>query len=272
MQYINLNKTLEFENDILDLLLISIDDQIQTSDDKEGIKIVGNILIGGKVNTINGEQQFNDKIDLDVFLTYDEIVDRNSLNISVSDFNYKVEENSLIINVSLKMDGLKEIETIFLSEEDNELVQKEEIVQEDEEIEEKEEGETEEIEINEDKKVYIDLDIGMHERKSKMDDIGKINENIDFFGEESEEDIGDKDLEENYDNSANYEPKKKSLLKSIFSNKKINEEVFWKLHCVKNEKSYEEIAQKYNVNLKKLIDINNNEKIEEGKLVFLPLE
>ena len=99
MQYINLNKTLEFENDILDLLLISIDDQIQTSDDKDGIKIVGNILIGGKVNTINGEQQFNDKIDLDVFLTYDEIVDRNSLNISVSDFNYKVEENSLIINV-----------------------------------------------------------------------------------------------------------------------------------------------------------------------------
>ena len=65
---------------------------------------------------------------------------------------------------------------------------------------------------------------------------------------------------------------KKSLLKSVFSNKRIKEEISWRLHCVKNEKTYEEIANKYDVNLEKLMAINKNEKLEEGKLIFLPLE
>ena len=65
---------------------------------------------------------------------------------------------------------------------------------------------------------------------------------------------------------------KKSLLKSVFSNRKISEEISWRLHCVKDEKSYEEIAGKYNLNLNKLISINNNENLEEGKLIFLPLD
>ena len=38
---------------------------------------------------------------------------------------------------------------------------------------------------------------------------------------------------------------KTSLLKSVFSNKRIKEEVSWKLHCVKGEKTYEEIGEKY---------------------------
>ena len=65
---------------------------------------------------------------------------------------------------------------------------------------------------------------------------------------------------------------KKSLLKTVFSSKRINEEVSWKLHCVKTEKSYEEIASKYKVNVAKLKKINNNEAIEIGKLIFIPLE
>ena len=35
---------------------------------------------------------------------------------------------------------------------------------------------------------------------------------------------------------------------------------------------YKEIADKYNVEENKLISLNGNEKIEEGKLIFIPLE
>ena len=309
MQYINLNKCLEMENKILDLLLISIDDQIDTIEDRDGAKISGKISIGGKAKTLEGDKEFNDSIDIDIFLTYDEIVDRNSLNISINDFNYKLEDSKLLLDISLKIEGLKEIETTFLAEENLESIPKEEINYE---IEEKEDDE---------KKVYIEGDIDISDKEKNVENIDKIVETIEelkmvenlvnrnevidpeenheknieiIVGEKEdfEQELEEFELEEvieeeepesieDYSHEAFFneeidieQPKslKKSLLKSVFSNRKISEEISWRLHCVKDEKSYEEIAGKYNLNLNKLISINNNENLEEGKLIFLPLD
>lgn len=280
MQYINLNKTLEMENKILDLLLISIDDQIETTDDKEGVKIIGNISISGKTKTLDGEREFNDSINLDVFLTQEEIADRSSLNIMVSDFNYDIEDNKLLLNISLKIEGLKEIETTFLAEENIESIQEKEL--EDNKID----AQEMEVEIENDKKVYIDIDIDVNERyeneknnenvNSKEifeDDDCNVETNEEYIEEMVKDDLsgGGIIFSENNENDVE-SPKKKSLLKSVFSSRKINEEVSWKLHCVKNESTYEEIANKYNINLNKLISINSNEKLVEGKLIFLPLD
>lgn len=229
MQYINLNKTLSFESQIEDLLLISIDDQIDTVYDKDGVKIAGDILISGKTRTIEDEKEFCDKVELDIFLTDDEIDNRNELKVNVNDFTYNIEDNKLVLNISLKIEGLKEIETTFLTEENNETFEQEEI----NEIEEE--------------NVYIDIDINVNEDREKEENL--------------EESV---DLKE--------EPEKRSLLKTVFSSKRINEEVSWKLHCVKEEKSYEEIANKYNISIDKLKNINKNESIEEGKLIFIPLD
>lgn len=229
MQYINLNKTLSFESQIEDLLLISIDDQIDTVYDKDGVKIAGDILISGKTRTIEDEKEFCDKVELDIFLTDDEIDNRNELKVNVNDFTYNIEDNKLVLNISLKIEGLKEIETTFLTEENNETFKQEEI----NEIEEE--------------NVYIDIDINVNEDREKEENL--------------EESV---DLKE--------EPEKRSLLKTVFSSKRINEEVSWKLHCVKEEKSYEEIANKYNISIDKLKNINKNESIEEGKLIFIPLD
>ena len=150
MQYINLNKTINFEKEIEDLLLISIDDQIEIIEDKEGIRISGKINIGGDAKTSNENKNFSDFIDLDIYLTYEEIEERNSLNVSVNDFNYKIKNNQLLLDISLKIDGLKEIETTFLSEENNESIFEEKIK-------------------DEESKVYIDVDIEIeNERDSKV--------------------------------------------------------------------------------------------------------
>ena len=222
MQQINLTKTINFEGDIQDLLLISMDDQIDKIYDKEGIKVIGKILIGGKV-MLDEEKEFDDTVNIDMFLINEEILDSNSLSITVDDFNYKIDESKLILDISLKVDGLKEIETSFLSFEDNEDVQ--------EEVE--EERNNEEIE-------------------DVIEDNLLIEETV--------------ELDEEENNC------KKSLLKSVFSSKKIKEEVSWVLHCTKNGDTYENIAEKYKVDLKKLKTINNNEELKEGKLLFLPIE
>lgn len=293
MQYINLNKILELENKIQDLLLISIDDQIDTINDKEGIRMNGVITISGEVKTLEGDKKFDEQIDLDVFLTDDEILDRNGLSISINDFNYDIDDNKLILDISLKVEGLKEIEATFPSQEDNEDFSNEEI---------------ESIEASDDeKRVYIDENIDLEKKESEeckkiveeekeLEEQEEIKNARECLGEEIEERDDEKEenkeiveeerkLEEQEEIKGDWEYEeeerenihenkemKKSLLKSVFSSKRIKEEVSWKLHCVKNETSYEEIASKYNINLSKLVAINNNEPIGEGKLIFLPLD
>lgn len=265
MQYINLNKNINLEKNIVDLILISIDDQINIADDKEGIKISGNILVSGKVKTIEGEEEINDSISLDLFLMYEEVLERNLLNISVNDFNYEIKEENLLLSICLKIEGLKEIDTTFLAQEGTEYFNQQ-VEQKNEKIE----TDEEQIEDNENfenkdescKEVHIEVDIDKNDRNEgeKIIDQTQCIEQINYNNQIHIQ-------EDNYIKS-----EKKSLLKSVFSNRRINEDVSWKLHCVKNGDSYETIAKKYNLNLNKLISLNNNEKLEEGKLIFLPLD
>lgn len=226
MQYINLNKILDLGNEINDLLLISIDDKLNSTYDKDGVKIAGEILISGKVRIDDDEKEFSDSVDVDIFLTDEEIENRNEIKVNISDFTYNIEKDKLNLNISLKLEGLKEIETTFLADENNEFIEQEKI--------------EETIELEEENDIYVDID---------------INVNEDRIEENEKEEI-----------------EKKSLLKSVFTSKKINEEVSWKLHCIKEEKTYEEIASKYNVKVEKLVALNKNEKLEEGRLVFIPLD
>lgn len=299
MQYINLNKTLELESKINDLLLISIDDQIDTAEDKDGIRVTGKITIGGTAKTLEGNEDFNDYIDIDIYLTYDEILERNSLNVSVNDFNYKIEDNKLYLDISLKIDGLKEIETTFLSKEADQILSQEEIDDEekkvyiDEEINmiSKDENEednrdcnvVEEMKINEvnDEEVNNkDNEIVINQNR----ELEKTSELEEFFEEKIDSNKGNEEIIITKENKIEFDDKlegdnvieekksKKSLLKSVFSNKRIKEEVSWRLHCVKDETTYEQIANKYDINLNKLIELNKNEKLCEGKLIFLPLD
>lgn len=236
MQCFNLNKDINLGYEIEDLLLIGIDDQIETIDDKEGVKVTGKIVISGNAKTKEGNKEFSDVLDIDFFVTYDEIEERNSLNISIHDFNYKIENSLLNLNIVLKIEGLKEIEATFPAEKDSEI------------FDEKEIEEMENIEENKKEKVY---------EEEEIEERTIFAENISI-----EEDIVINEVE----------TPRLSLLKSVFSNKRVKEEVSWKLHCVRGETTYEQIASKYGVNLNKLIKINKNEELEDGKLIFLPLE
>ena len=174
---------------------------------------------------------------------------------------------------------LKEIETTFLTQEGNEHLFEEKV---------KENENKEEKEGKEDKKVYIDVDIEIEneienvvkeekvnteeEKESENTEISKEINNIETEERKVEEKNIDNMKEEKIEEIEEIKETKKSLLKSVFSNKRIKEEVSWKLHCVKDETSYEQIASKYGVNLNNLVTINKNEKLVEGKLIFLPLE
>lgn len=244
MQNINFTKVIELENKIQDLLLMTIDDKLETTDDRDGVRISGNISISGKAKTIDGEKSFSDLIDLEIFLAYEQIEERNSLNVTVKDFNYKLEENKLNLDITVTIEGLKEITTTFLAQENNESFLEEEINENDY-------LESKEIETTNCRECFEEQFV--EEQNIKDDNIEVITE---LIAENSEKD----------------QRIKQSLLKSVFSNKRVKEEVSWKLHCVKKESTYEEIAQLYDVNVVELQKINKDEKLIEGKLIFIPLE
>lgn len=257
MQEITLTKIIEMENEISNLLLISIDDNIDTINDNDGVRLEGKINISGKAKIEETEKEFFDYIDLDIFLGYEEIIDRNVLNVMVDDFNYKIDKNKLCVNVILKLEGIKEIETTFLAKEDNELISKKE-------IEEENEYKGEMNLDREENDAYLNEEVTVVDEKDELEELNEREMKI--MNSEEEKII---EIEEEKEIKKDI---KKSLLKSVFANKRAKEEVSWKLHCVKNETTYEEIAAKYNINLDKLIAINKNEKLKEGKLIFLPME
>ena len=243
MQYINLNKSIELENKIQDLLIINIDEKLDTIEDKEGVRINGKVTIGGTAKTLGGEEKFEDFLDLDIFLVYEEIEERSNLKINIKDFDYVIEDNKLNLEISISIDGLKEIDQTFLSKEDNEIFLEEKI----------------EDDI---KTVYLDEKVDLEDKEER------ISEEM-YVSEKKEKLIQEEIIAENVKEEI---ITKKSLLKSVFSNKRIKEEVSWKVYCVKEEKSYQQIADKYNLNLEKLISMNKNEEIFVGKLIFLTLD
>ena len=68
------------------------------------------------------------------------------------------------------------------------------------------------------------------------------------------------------------EKTKYSLISQIFKNRTIKKETSYKLHVVKTQSNYEEIASLYNIDVECLKNANNDEEIYIGKLIFIPNE
>ncbi len=218
MQNINLTKSIKFDDKVDELLVISIDDEIEKINDKDGYRLEGNVIVAGNVKILENEVQFNEKIAIDVFLGLNEINNIDELKIIVKDFTYDIKECDLCINISLDILGLRDINESFLPEEDDEDI--EEII-----------DYTERLELPDIKEEKIIENIHVDENK-----------------------------------------KSNNLLDSVFSKRKFLSEVSWRLHCVRGETTYEEIANIYKVDVEKMKKLNNNEDIMDGKLVFLPLK
>ena len=218
MQNINLTKSIKFDDKVDELLVISIDDEIEKINDKDGYRLEGNVIVAGNVKILENEVQFNEKIAIDVFLGLNEINNIDELKIIVKDFTYDIKECDLCINISLDILGLRDINESFLPEEDDEDI--EEII-----------DYTERLELPDIKEEKIIENIHVYENK-----------------------------------------KSNNLLDSVFSKRKFLSEVSWRLHCVRGETTYEEIANIYKVDVEKMKKLNNNEDIMDGKLVFLPLK
>ena len=126
MQRINYKEVITLENKINELLLINIDEKLIHTKQSDTIKVGGQININGEVSTDKGKECFLHNIDVDILLSKDQLINEE-VNITVDDFEYILKNNTIHIDLIIKIDGLKEIEPYFPSQEDQEDIQVEEV-------------------------------------------------------------------------------------------------------------------------------------------------
>ena len=235
MQKINYNEKIEFEDKIKELVMINIDDRLEQIQEKDCIKIAGIIKVSGEVSLTNHTQTFSKEIEADIMLSKEQIQD--AINITIDDFNYTLNDNILDINLIMKIDGLKEIEAYFPSQEDQEVIE------------------------------IVDTEIETN------DDIIFRNEELTQSNiDEDNIEINDSVLENNDSETLSSNENSFSLLRQVFKNKNIQKEKCYNLHVIKTQTTYEELASLYQVDNEELKSLNKNEELYIGKLIFIPFK
>lgn len=236
MQKINYKEKILFKENISELLLINIDEKLSKIEESDFFRINGEIQISGEVKSEEKNINFNHPIEVDIMLSKEQAISEE-INISLDDFNYLIRDNSIDINLIMKIDGLKEIEAYFPAQEDKEDAQIEKV------------NEQRIVEIQENEEI-------VEEKESYQETIEEIVENEPLYQESIQETI---DKERNT-----------SLLNQIFRNKTFKKDTSHLFHVVKTETNYQEIASLYGIDIDKLKKINNDEEIYIGKLILIP--
>jgi hypothetical protein len=122
MNKINYKESIDLNSKIDELLLINIDENLLTNSDDNFVNIEGEIKISGEVKTNDEQKSFTHSINVNISLSKEQL-SREDINISIDDFNYTINNNLIEIDLYLKIDGLKEIDACFPSQEDKENVE-----------------------------------------------------------------------------------------------------------------------------------------------------
>ena len=124
MNRIILKKEIKAKYPVEGISLVNLEDEIEYKSSSEGMYATGSIKISGEYYKGVRNSKFLDEIDVDIFAPFDDLSSRNELHINIIDFDYKINEDMLLFEVILDVDGLKEMNKSFPSEvyEENEEV------------------------------------------------------------------------------------------------------------------------------------------------------
>ena len=210
MNKINYKESINIDSLIKELILINVDENISLVKEEDFVNFTGEIRISGEVETDKEKKEFNHPLTLDISLSKEQLIN-DSPSISIDDFKYVINENLIDIELSLKIEGLKEIENEFPAPESEEIV------------------------------------------LSPIEDLNVNTPHEDEIIETLESDL-----------------KEHSTLMNQLFKRSIKKTKAYLIHVVKEETSYDEIAQLYNTDIDILKDYNKNKELNNGSLIFIP--
>lgn len=106
MQTITISKDISFDNviDSIDNVEVLKDLKYELIDNNTHIK--GVISIQGLVNTILGQKNFHEDVDLDIYTNDEQTLDPKTFKLLIKDYSYVVNGKTLTVYLVLELEGL----------------------------------------------------------------------------------------------------------------------------------------------------------------------
>lgn len=134
MQKIYLEKAIDLQNQLKELIALSVDESINYKIENEGIRAVGNLIIKGEYLNINKEI-FEETLELDILATFDKILDQRDFSIKVEDFDYTIRNGNIDVTIEAGVHGVVSGEDRYVNddpvEEIENLIRDDELLQSD---------------------------------------------------------------------------------------------------------------------------------------------
>jgi LysM repeat protein len=236
-----MNKEIEFKKDcIMKTMVSEITDISLTHDYKVLDDVIdGYFDISGEYKVTKASMQreeFMYTIPFSIALS--SLIDKNSINLTIKDFNYSVDKDVLHLKMLLNMDYKEmEIEEFIEPQVEEEIIEEEEMETVDEILESIEE-------VNEDTVFHNELMIEEEKKEEMIEDV-KI-------------DLEDKkEAEKSIENIISGMSEEESYYK-------------YKVYIMREEDTIESVAIKYNVTLDDLREYNDIENISIGDKIVVP--
>ncbi|MCD7810154.1 MAG: LysM peptidoglycan-binding domain-containing protein [Erysipelotrichaceae bacterium] len=110
MQKLYLNKLVDLNHQLKELISISVDESIHYQMENDGMRALGAIMINGEYRNDHDKYQFHESIDLDIIAPYDKIIDKREFHVKVEDFDYTFNDGNLSLVIQACIYGVKDDE------------------------------------------------------------------------------------------------------------------------------------------------------------------
>lgn len=122
MENVTLEKVIKFKNQIdkIESVVVHDDLDYKISEDKMSAK--GIIKLNGSVETLSGIETFDEQVDVDIYTPFTKLNDVGEFKLAIKDYNYMIQNCSLIIHIILEVQGMQTTEKQEEETVDHEIV------------------------------------------------------------------------------------------------------------------------------------------------------
>ncbi|MFV0393935.1 MAG: LysM peptidoglycan-binding domain-containing protein [Coprobacillaceae bacterium] len=271
MQKIYLEKAIDLQHQLKELIALSVDESINYKIENEGIRAVGNLIVKGEYRNID-KQTFEETLELDILATFDKILDQRDFSIKVEDFDYAIRDGNIHVTIEAGVHGVvtgenryindnpvDDIESLIREEDmlqvDPLLVAPEPVREETKVVEEVKEVQEEREDLTVEETVEV---VAPVEKVEKIVETKKVRDE-DLEIEKVAQDI-DEQLQETV-----YQSKSRP----IFQDTTDSVGTYY-LYIVQDDDTYESIAERYENDEFAIKEYNQNRELEVGSVLIIP--
>lgn len=107
MQKIYLEKFIDRNHQMSELVSIHCDEAIDYKLEEAGMRAKGQIIITGDYLKTASKERFNETLEVDILAPFEKIIDQHEFSIKIEDFDYKLINGNLLVTIEAVVYGVE---------------------------------------------------------------------------------------------------------------------------------------------------------------------